>query len=442
MRCSFAKPFLCADLTCANDEDSCRLNKASYMIKEISRPLILDDKDSTRHNVDTHSESDENEKAISLRFALNRFYYSPYSAQFHALAEDGIFQTRTTLKLEPVPFSKVRSSTLEYFDVDLDREKIASFAFLKSLSDLEPYEFIRSSIFKFYLDTYEYNHFLMGSYSINIHFNKIWNLPNLSASPSENKKTKEDNDLNIDISEPKNYYCLGMFNEESNSWRCISREILGITENTIEFRSVITGTFAVLFFPKQGINSLALCGFFCKYKKEMFTFIFIVVPILAILIAFIVKILQEVIEIARKKLKVVTSNDNEALFADVKAVDSANEEKGHLKPNNSSTLQAMEDDFDINSNMETFNNPLIFNENDNMADYGKDDLEKEKVRLKYKNDQLLNEKLKLLKKVSALASEVDSFKENIDKLKRMQELNGIEQLENEAANKLPTRKSK
>lgn len=400
--------------------------------------MVINEKDNVRNSVETHSEADENVKALVMKFAPNRFYYNPYSAGFHILAEDVIYETRAIIKLEAVPFSKVRSSTLEYDELDLERERIASYAFFTSIAALKPHEFIRSSVFSFYLDTYEYNHFLFGAYNLKIHFNKIWNMPNLKASPKEISLAQEASNIKTDLNDPKNYYCLGMFNERSNSWRCVSREIVSLSETVIEFKSIITGTFAILFFPRKSSESTALCGFFCRYKKEIFTFIFIIIPIFAIIIAFISKIARDAFLIAQKKLKAITAMDNEALFKSAKAAQDANQSQKGTFPKKSKILKNdADDDFDLTSNMETFQNPLIFAANKNIGELGQEDLEQEKGRLKYKNELSLNEKLKLLRKMAALAGEVDLYKENIDKLKSMQELNGIEKLENQIADRLP-----
>lgn len=397
------------------------------MIKEITRPLVLDTEDSVQRSIETHSVVDENVKALSVRYQPNRFYYNIYSAGFHILAEEMIYETKSILKLEPVPFSKVRNSKLSYDKIDLEMEKLSSFVFLKSLSDLDSYEFIRSSVINFYLDTYEYNHFPLGIYSIKMHFNKVWNMPNFQSSAKEIKRIQEEANLKIDIGEARNYYCLGMFVESSKSWRCASREITAISENTIEFKVMTTGTFAVLFFPKSNLQSQEMCGLFCEYRKEIATFFFVIIPIIGILIGYAFMLIAEAIKFAKQQFKSVLAKSEEAFFGDDKT-GKVEKQKSHVDP----LASLGDDEIDIKENLETFNNPLIFENKEKLAELGQEDLDYEKVRLKYKADNLLNEKLKLLKKISALASEIDMLKENIDKEKQLQDLNGVDKLERDA----------
>ena len=429
---------MCADLTCASDEDACKLNQLSYMIKEVAKPLLLDDEDSVQRSVETHSVVDENVKALSLRYQADRLYYNIYSAGFHILAEEMIYETKAILKIEPVPFSRIRDSRLNYDKIDLEMERLSSFVFLKSLSELESYEFVRSSVINFYLDTFEYNHFPLGIYSLKVHFNKVWNMPNFQSSAKEIKRVQTEANLGIDISEPKNYYCLGMYVESSKTWRCVSREIVGINDNTIEFKVMTTGTFAVLFFPRANASKQEICGLLCEYRREIATFFFVIVPVFAIVIGYAIMLIAEAIKFAKRQFKAVLAKGEEAFFENGKA--------GKAEKEKSETDQLMaypDDEIDINENIDTFNNPLVFDSTNKLGEMGENDLDREKVRLKYKADTLLNEKLKLLKKISALASEIDMLKENIDKEKQLQDLNGVEKLEREARERsLINKKSK
>ncbi len=397
------------------------------MIKEIARPVFLDTEDSLQRSIETHSVVDENIKALSLRYQPSRLYYNAYAAGFHILAEEMIYETKSVLKVEPVPFSKVRNSRLKYDKINLEVEKFSSFAFLKSFSDLNSHEFIRSTVINFYLDTFEYNHFPLGAYNIKLHFNKIWNLPNFQSSAKEIKRIQTEANLNISIDKPENYYCLGMFVESSKTWRCVSREIASISDNTIEFKSITTGTFAVLFFPRSDAKNKEMCGLFCEYTKEIATFFFVIIPIMCIVLGYAFMLIAEAIKFAKQQFKTVLAKSDDAFFGGEKAG------KTDKAAPSADTLAIFdEDEIDIKENMETFNNPLIFDDKDRLGDLGQEDLEREKVRLKYKSDTLLNEKLKLLKKISALASEIDLLKENIDKEKLLQDLNGVERLELEA----------
>ena len=55
--------------------------------------------------------------------------------------------------------------------------------------------------------------------------------------------------INFNINDPRNYYCLGVFDEANQIWRCVSRKIESINGNSIKFKLPFPGIYAVIFNP-------------------------------------------------------------------------------------------------------------------------------------------------------------------------------------------------
>lgn len=80
-------------------------------------------------------------------------------------------------------------------------------------------------------------------------FNKIHNYPNFFLTKEEEKQQMIDNEMPFLINDPANYYCLGIYMEESNKWKCASRNLLEINDNIIEFNLPYPGIYAVIYNP-------------------------------------------------------------------------------------------------------------------------------------------------------------------------------------------------
>lgn len=351
--------------------------------------------------VKTVSQIDSNIHLVSVKFNYDSVFYSPYTAGYAYLSLQSETSMDIALKLEPVPLSYVSPSAFVYDDLDLESEKLTSLIFMKSVADLEASEFIRSPVFRFYFDNYEYNHFLMGPFQFVLTFNKIHNYPDPDISAEELDRVRVDADLNLDVTDPSNYYCLANYNELTRTWACVSRNIVSISENKIEFTAVTTGIFAVIYCPKVEEGKPQFCGFVCRHKKAIMTFLMILVPILLIIGGFVWSLIRASYQKLEEKIKLVNTDENEAI---VKQTDSR------------------EDTDDEGVGVETakfaYNNPLLFQEDAQGENLNA--LELSKQRLKFKDEKLLAEKLKQLRKNLSLRNELESIRDAIAQIKVLQ----------------------
>lgn len=93
------------------------------------------------------------------------------------------------------------------------------------------------------------------------------------------------------INDPQNYYCLADFDEENNTWACVSRSLLNINENTIEFAFPFPGIYAIIFSPISYLKSEEItCNFLCKYRKTFIMTILILIPIIYLTINYLINV--------------------------------------------------------------------------------------------------------------------------------------------------------
>ena len=349
------------------------------------------------------SKLDSNIDLISLRFNRNHLFYNPFTAGYAEISESEESTINVSVKMEPVALSFVTPSAFVYDDFDLESEKLTGLIFMKSVEDLQTFEFIRSPIFRFYIDGYEYNHFISGPFEFSINFNKIANFPNPNLSEIEIEKLKGEAELSLNITDPANYYCLGNFNEITRTWNCVSRNILSISENKIEFTAITTGIFAVLYCPKAPPSEDQLTGFMFRHKRLITSLVLVLIPIIVILISFLVSIFKNWYIKVEDKIKSATKNDDESFFKDNKVDE----------------FETDEDNILVENANHAYNNPLLFNEDMEQNDINV--LENTKMKLKYKNEKLLTEKLKQLRKNMAIKFEIESLREQLRKLQSIED---------------------
>lgn len=410
-RCSLKKPFLCSNLECAADINSCPLNHLSHMIKEVDHQIRISENDSQAEVVRTSSDVDSNINLVAVKFDRSSLFYSPYTAGYAYLSLQSQDKISLSVKLEAVPFSFVNPSAFEYDELDLESEKLASLIFMKSVSDLQPVEFIRSPIFRLYLDGYEYNHFIVGPFQVTVNFNKIKGFPDFAANEKEIEAIQEQADIKMNITDPSNYYCLANFNELTKTWACVSRNVLSISENKIEFSVVTTGVFAVIFCPKVEESVIQFCGFVCQNKRGLTILFTILLPILLIVAGFIWAVVKMSYQKLEEKIKFVTSGEDEAVFKETK------EETG-------------DEGATVETAKHAYNNPLVFKDDPQLNDM--QSMENAKMKLKHKDEKLLAEKLKQLRKNMSLRFEMESIQEGISRLKEMQGAAAFERDDNKS----------
>lgn len=380
---------------------SCPYNYISYMIRQVSVPMVVSENDSMTETVKVTSEFDQNINLVSVKFNRASLFYSPFTAGYSFLSLQSQTELKASLRMEPVPFSFVSPSAFVYDEMDLESEKLTSLIFMKSVSDLEPHEFIRSPVFRFYLDGYEYNHFILGPFNFIVNFNKIKNYPDPDMTEEEEQQIKEATDLRMNVTDPSNFYCLGSFNELTRTWDCISRNVVSISENKIEFTVMTTGVFAVLYCPKVETEVVQFCGFVCRNKKEIMTVLMVLVPILLIVGGFVLAIAKSSYSALEEKIKLVSSDENEKVFGSK----SDKEETG-------------DEGAGVEGAKFAYNNPLVFKDDPRGSEVQA--LENNKMKLKYKNEKLLAEKLRQLRKNLSLRYEMEAIQDNIARMKKMQ----------------------
>ncbi len=363
--------------------------------------MRITENQSHTETVKSVSQIDPNINLVSVKFNYDSIFYSPYTAGYAYLSLQSETTMDVALKLEPVPLSYVSPSAFVYDELDLESEKLTSLIFMKSVADLEASEFIRSPVFRFYFDNYEYNHFLLGPFEFMVTFNKIRNFPDPDITAEELEKLRTEADLNLDVTDPSNYYCLASYNELTRTWACISRNILSISENKIEFAAVTTGIFAVIYCPKVDDGNPQFCGFVCRHKKAIMTTLMVLVPVLLIVGGFIWSLFWASYRTLEEKIKLVNTDENEAI----------------VKPGD-----GREDTDDEGVGVETakhaYNNPLLFQEDTHGSDINA--LELSKQRLRFKDEKLLAEKLKQLRKNLSLRNELESIRDGIAQMKVLQ----------------------
>ena len=102
----------------------------------------------------------------------------------------------------------------------------------------------------------------------------------MNLSKEEVEELNKDTGIPYNINDPENYYCLGIYNAESDQWRCANRKVVDINENLIEYKIPFPGIYAVIFMPRAGDVSLGDdCEFVCNYRKNFFIVFLLIIPI-------------------------------------------------------------------------------------------------------------------------------------------------------------------
>lgn len=398
---------MCANLECATDVSSCPMNYISYMIKEVEFTVNVDEVNSIIENLKSTSQMDNNINLVSVRLNRSVLFYNPFTAGYAYLASQAKRTMTVSVKLEPVPFSLVNPSAFVYDQLDLESEKLTSLIFMKAVSDLEAHEFIRSPVFRLYMDGYDYNHFVVGPFELMINFNKIKDFPDSDITEEELQQIKDQTDLQMDVRDASNYYCLGSYNEMTRSWTCASRNILSISENRIEFSVVTTGVFAVLYFPKVQFDQPQFCGFACRNKRTLTTLLLVILPMVLIVFSFCWALAYKSYSKMEEKIRFVSSGEEEAIFKE-----------------NENREDTDDEVIAVENAKNAYNNPLLFKDVPDSNDF--QDLQNTKLKLRYKDEKLLVEKLKQLRKNLSLKLEIEAIQDSIAHMKKLQGADAFE----------------
>lgn len=422
-RCpDFNEPFICDDLSCKKSTLSCPINQSSYMIEDVLETKVLNLNEFT-HTIHTvWNSKDSNMLAIKMYFNGNSLFYNEFTAGYRKLVDKSIEEITGNLHFEPIPASVYNNSHVNYEEIDLEVEKLTSTIFSKEFKALGNSEFIRSTVFKFTMEDFDYNHFIFNDFpTIQLRYNKLANFPRSDLSESENEELKKHYDTIYDLDKGENFYCLAIYDEEDNVWHCASRRILFISDKIIEYKIPRPGIYAVIYFPDLSTNNIEYCGFICHYKKEFFGSILLIIPISFLIFLYVKDILEVIYESTKEKLKAITADDDDLFYAKL------NEDKKKEGQGKGIDLDKLihEDYYEIKGDTHTFVNPLIYGQEGAKQKSDLAELENKKVKLKFENAQALNEKLNLLKKLSALNSEIAEIKSEISKLKKLQGINAI-----------------
>lgn len=379
--------------------NSCSYNYLGYLVRPVDHPLRVTEGQSQTETIKTSSQADPNISLVSVRLNHHSIFYSPYTAGYTYLSLQQETVMDVSLRVEPVPLSFVTPSAFEYDQLDLNSEKLTGLIFMKAVADLEAHEFIRSPIFRFYFDNYEYNHFLTGPFEFTVAFNKLRGYPDSEVTPEELDRLHTVYDLDLDVSDPANFYCLANYNELTRTWSCISRNVLSVSENKIEFAVVTTGVFAVIYCPRIETATPQFCGFVCQYKKEIMTALTIVLPILLIVGGFIWGVALASYRNLKEKIQFVNTDENDVI----------------LKP----AEEAPTDDetVAVETARHAYNNPLLFEQEATGSDL--EALEQTKMKLRFKDEKLMAEKLQQLRKNVSLRNEVEAMRESIALMQRL-----------------------
>lgn len=455
-RCSIERPFICNDLKCVPNFMSCSTNHLSYMIDEKSDEITVNTSNRTKITYSINSKLNKNEKSIAFSFENNYLIYNEFTAGFASMNTRGIEEFELTLSFKPVPKSIIANSKIKYEETNLDTEKLSNLIFSKEYGYLDHTEFIRSSIVQIELEDFEYNHFFFGHMpTTSFRYNKIDKYPDFSLTQEEIDTLNNNFEGYYDINDPNNYYCLGIFNEDADEWSCISRNIVDINENVISFKVPFPGIYSIIFFPINTDNIDPPCGFVCEYKKIFYSLLLIIIPVTFLIISYILDNHGDLIEEMKKKISNLgdnfaimdlknlknkfkkknkkAKNQEEVELKEEDLVENENYEILLKEPDEDiNPLDLIDENFDVKGNIQTFSNPLIFNQKkaENDEEQIKKNLESEKVHLKFKSSVLLESKIKLLKKLTALNSEKQSLKKDIEKLKSLQGINAIYEEDN------------
>lgn len=416
-RCpTFKEPFMCDDLSCKKTPMSCPNNQTSMLIHEEKTQLLINYNDHIKSVYTVWYNQDLNNLALRFYSSGNRLFYDKHTAGFYKLREKSIEEFTGSIHFEPVPFSDFENSKILYEKIDLQVEILTSIIFAKAFSSLKPYEFVRSPAFKFSVENYEYNHFpYASSPSIQIKYTKLDGYPVESKSKDDIRKISVEYEVEYDLTDPSQLYCLGYYDIKQKTWFCVARRMFKYSDHLIEYKLPIPGIYAVLYAPATEMANIEPCSFICQNKKVILSLLLLILPIALLVSLYIKDHIKTLYRLTKQNLVALTAKDDDPFYK---------KEENEEKPNESQHILD-DDNYEIKGDTYTFINPLIFGTGSQNIENSDKELEGQKVKLKFKNMQVLNEKLLILKKLSALNSEIADLKDDIMRLKKLQGINAI-----------------
>ena len=413
----FEEPYMCDNLICKKNTMSCVDNQTSLLIKADSSQVLINENDQIKNVHTIWYNHDENNMAFKFYYTGHSLFYNKFSAGYHKYKELAVEEYTGSLNFEPVPFSDYEDSTILYDKIDLDVELLTSNIFAKEFSSLQPYEFVRSSVFKYNIENFEYNHLPYKSPpNVQIRFTRLNGYPKIEDSSengdNEDLKDKEERESKL----LEEIYCLGYYDIKQKKWFCISRKIVNSSGQLLEYKLPMAGIYGIIYYPRTTDEDTGPCSFICQNKKALLSMILLVLPVTLLTILYIKDYLKRLYKLTKNNLISLAAKDDDPFYN--------NQENNETKEITPDKLLD-EDNYEIKGDTYTFVNPLIFGVNNKSSAVSEKELEGQKVKLKFKNTQALNEKLLLLKKLSALNSEIADLKDDIARLKKLQGINAI-----------------
>ena len=319
-RCELEKPIFCSNLQCRESFDACPINAQSSMIKDVQVEVYAHANSSILENIEVFSQKDPNELKLLLKTERKDLYFPEYTALYQINDENNKDYNECEVEILPLPKSDLNETRLNYTQMDIHVEAFSNKLFRRSLTNLLPFQFMRSFAFEFKIRKGGNSNLLFNNpIEALIQFNIIYGYPNTGLGgdiedEDDEEEEGENNDSEIkqmvDIiypnDEPEKIYCLGMLDPVKNTWSCINRKIIEINEDGIIYELPCPGIFTILFFPLPSGGEEELCGWLCQNKKEVTTFFIFYLPLILLFIAyfsFIVKKLWREAQITLKKFE-------------------------------------------------------------------------------------------------------------------------------------------
>ena len=470
-RCSLDTPILCSNLQCRESLTSCPKNSLSTMVSDSEEDFFAREGSSIMEQIEVTEVEDNNEVKLTLKAERRNLYYPVYTAAYQINDEKGVDSAELRINITGIPISDLRETKLRYFDLNIDAEAFTNRVFTRGLSSLKPHQFMRSFVFDLNLGDDGYNHILFTRpIEALFKFNIIFGYPNtglasIGSDDDDEEYTGEEKEVDkIDLlyptDEPEKIYCLGLLNPVLNTWRCVNRIIKEITEESIMYDIPGPGIYTVLFFPKLGDPQEALCGWLCRNKKAVTTFLIFYLPLMILFGTYLwmvtskmyndakdtlkkfknqMKANMEMIKEKAEKLQKQEESENEPLNSEKSQVVDKNKmnqmrymEKLKQDKADVEKLRDImnESNYEVKGQTLTFINPLVFNKKASTKVGAEiQELENKKIELKFKREGLLAKKLKKLGKVSLLKEEILNLQTDIEHLKKIQGDNFLLEME-------------
>jgi hypothetical protein len=444
------------------------------MINDTEEDFFAREGSSIMEQIEVTQFEDNNEIKLTLKAERRNLYYPVYTAAYQINDEKGIDSAELRINVTGIPISDLRETHLRYFNLNIEAEAFTNRIFTRGLSSLRPHQFMRSFVFDLNLGDDGYNHVLFTRpIEALFKFNIIYGYPNTGLASvgsdddedeySGEEKEEDKIDLLYPPDEPENIYCLGLLNPVLNRWRCVNRIIKEITEESIMYDIPGPGIYAVLFFPKLGDEQEALCGWLCRNKKAVTTFLIFYLPLLILFGTYLWMVTSKMYSDAKETLKKfkdqmkanveLLKEKADQLKNDEKKEEEKQEEKpvekdsviDNNKMNQMRYMEKLKQDkadveklrdimneanYEVKGQTLTFINPLVFNKKAS-TEVGAEiqDMENKKIEMKFKREGLLAKKLKKLGKITLLKEEILNLQTDIEHLKKIQGDNFLLEME-------------